>query len=102
MGRNKKVVCNTSYRVMRSDHLKNQMKRPGKHVEVEPLPSISLKSEDKLFSSGTLEDNYDIEEVLGKGGFGIVYAGIRKKDKMKVAIKHIAKGKVTNMEMVNI
>ena len=82
MGRNKKVVCN--------------------YVEVEPLPSISLKSEDKLFSSGTLEDNYDIEEVLGKGGFGIVYAGIRKKDKMKVAIKHIAKGKVTDMEMVNI
>ena len=78
------------------------MKRSGNHVEVEPLPSISLKSEDKLFSSGTLEDNYDIEEVLGKGGFGIVYAGIRKKDKMKVAIKHIAKGKVTNMEMVNI
>ena len=49
-----------------------------------------------------LEDNYEVEEVLGKGGFGIVYAGIRKKDKMKVAIKHIAKGKVTNMEMVNI
>ena len=87
---------------MRSDHLKNHMKRHDKHVEVEPLPSISLKSESKLFSSGTLEDNYEVEEVLGKGGFGIVYAGIRKKDKMKVAIKHIAKGKVTDMEMVNI
>jgi hypothetical protein len=84
---------------MRSDHLKNHSKRHDKHVEVEPLPSISLKSEDKLFISGTLEDNYEVEEVLGKAGFGI-----RKKDKMKVAKKNIAEGKsdLENGEMVNI
>jgi serine/threonine protein kinase len=63
---------------------------------------LQMKYEVKLFSSGTLEDNYEVGEVLGNGGFGIVYAGLRKKDKMKVAIKHIAKGKVTGMEMVNI
>jgi serine/threonine protein kinase len=102
MGENKQVTCQVCFKPMRSNNLNRHMKVHDKHVEVEPLPSISLKSEDKLFSSGTLEDNYEVEEVLGKGGFGIVYAGIRKKDKMKVAIKHIAKGKVTDMEMVNI
>ena len=61
-----------------------------------------MKSEVKLFSSGILEEYYEVGEVLGKGGFGIVYAGIRKKDKMKVAIKHIAQGKVTGLEMINI
>ena len=68
----------------------------------ERLERLQMKSEDKLFSLGTLEDNYEVGEVLGNGGFGIVYAGLRKKDKMRVAFKHIAKGKVTGMEMVNI
>ena len=63
---------------------------------------LQMKSEVKLFSSGSLEENYEVGEVLGNGGFGIVYTGLRKKDKTKVAIKHIAKGKVTGMEMVNI
>ena len=63
---------------------------------------LQIKSKVKLFSSGTLEDNYEVGEVLGNGGFGTVYTGLRKKDKIKVAIKHIAKGTVTRMEMVNI
>ena len=60
------------------------------------------KETPKLFSSGSLEDNYGVGKILGQGGFGVVYAGVRKKDRLKVAIKHIAKVKVTCMEMVNI
>ena len=60
----------------------------------------TIKTAADLFSSGSLEDNYEVETVLGAGGYGVVYAGKRKKDKVKVAIKHIAKAKVTCMEMV--
>ena len=62
--------------------------------------NIKTNEDTDLFSSGSLEDNYEVKTVLGAGGFGIVYAGERKKDKVKAAIKHIAKAKVTCMEMV--
>jgi len=44
--------------------------------------------------SVAFEELYKVGPVLGKGGFGIVYAGIRSKDGQKVAIKHVAKAKI--------
>ena len=38
--------------------------------------------------------------VLGKGGFGIVYAGVRNRDGLQVAIKHIAKAKIKDWGQV--
>ena len=47
------------------------------------------------------EKSYKIRHVLGKGGFGIVYAGIRNADGLDVAVKHIAKAKIKDWGQVS-
>merc|ERR1719341_263982 len=48
------------------------------------------------------EELYKVGPVLGKGGFGIVYAGIRAKDGQKVAIKHVAKAKIKEWGKIGV
>ena len=47
------------------------------------------------------EKAYKVYHVLGKGGFGIVYAGVRNHDGLQVAIKHIAKAKIKDWGQVS-
>lgn len=46
------------------------------------------------------EKAYKVGHVLGKGGFGIVYAGVRNRDGLRVAIKHIARAKIKDWGQV--
>ncbi|CAG5121222.1 unnamed protein product, partial [Candidula unifasciata] len=46
--------------------------------------------------SEKLENYYEVENILGSGGFGTVYSGFRRRDGLQVAVKHIQKSKVSS------
>ena len=58
-------------------------------------------SRSSMHTREPFEKAYKVYHVLGKGGFGIVYAGVRNQDGLQVAIKHIAKAKIKDWGQVS-
>ena len=45
--------------------------------------------------SPVVDRYYQVERVLGRGGFGVVFAGVRRRDGLRVAIKEVPVHRVT-------
>ncbi|HLX60528.1 MAG TPA: protein kinase [Planctomycetota bacterium] len=56
---------------------------------VRPAKPGSSPALDMFRSSGVVYPGYDVIDVLGSGGMGVVYKAVRKRDKLVVAIKSL-------------
>ncbi|MED6262781.1 hypothetical protein ATANTOWER_025792, partial [Ataeniobius toweri] len=78
------------------DLRKRILKRKAEDFKEPPRKMVKTETKQERADSqrAKFEEKYTELHQLGEGGFGSVFAGYRKEDKLPVAIKHIPKQKV--------
>jgi len=85
-----------------SDGMSVKTKCDGRTAGKEACGAVSSTSTvPQKRSKASFKQSYRVDNVLGKGGFGVVYAGVRIRDGREVAIKHVARNKVTEWTVYN-
>merc|ERR1712168_102994 len=74
--------------------------QPSKPIPVVNHHKCSTSSSTRRDKTAFMQ-RYRVGAVLGKGGFGVVYAGFRRADNLPVAIKHVAKKRIQDWSMIN-
>lgn len=69
---------------------------PGTTMSSATSTSPASPHQMALLDTSEFSQTYRVDHVLGKGGFGTVYSGVRLRDGLPVAVKHIHKSSVNS------